>query len=260
MPIDRAFYRKGMWMHGGAFAADGTALGRPQPDPDERKPTTLAIDPRLIFLQKHTATLTEIGAKLDALKPQIDALAAKVRAMILVGYATTTDAAVDGYIFAPGAIDCRQESVPLFHRHQRQIGQVLTMQYRGDRLLVTVETDDPVALKTDFMSPAAQVLALDGKRVTKARLTEISLTGTPANPHCRVLERRQHDPLRALWLNRLKWHDHITQWCGLLQKYVELLPAVDAALAAAAPQQRLPDTSVKKTMTPAGSNPTGGDP
>jgi hypothetical protein len=157
--------------------------------------------------------------------------------MILVGYATTCDAALDGYIFAPGAIDFSQE-VPLYYRHERPIGRVLTMQYHGERLLVTAETDDPIALKTDFMSPAAQVLELNGKRVTRARLTEISLTGTPANEHCRVISRSQHDPLREFWRAQTRRCDLTQQLLGVIGDYGRLLVAT--TLAAAAPQPEPP--------------------
>jgi hypothetical protein len=153
---------------------------------------------------------------------------------VILGICATACGQIDGMTLAPGAIDCDQELPPLWHRHSRAIGKVLTLQYRGDRLLVTAESDDAVALdeRVAFMSPAVKVLAHSGNRVTSARLVEVSLTSDPANRECRIIERRQHDPLVALWRARLEQYDLIKRRVEWLKQY---LAAIPAALAAAAP-------------------------
>jgi hypothetical protein len=54
-----------------------------------------------------------------------------------------------------------------------------------------VKTNDDVARKADYFSPGFRVLEHRDGKVTRARLEEISLTGDPVNPACRVFERRE---------------------------------------------------------------------
>jgi hypothetical protein len=153
---------------------------------------------------------------------------------VLLGIAATASGQIDGMVLERGAIDCGQLDVPLFHRHSRAIGKVLTLQYRGDRLLVTAESDDAVALdeRVAFMSPAVRALEHRNGRVTRGHLLEVSLVSDPANRECRIIERRQHDPLVALWRARLEQYDLIKRRVEWLKQY---LAAIPAALAAAAP-------------------------
>jgi hypothetical protein len=136
-------------------------------------------------------------------------------------------------VLAAGAIDCSQLDVPLFHSHSREIGKVLTLQYRGDRLIVTAESDDPVAAdeRVGFMSPAVKVLTHSGKRVTSARLVEVSLTSDPCNRACRIIERREHDPMVSLWRNQLARWDLLRRRVELIGQYLEAIPVALAAMA-----------------------------
>jgi hypothetical protein len=113
--------------------------------------------------------------------------------MIIRGIVATPGTPIEGMTLLGGAFDCNSD-VPLLHRHERPIGRVLTLAYRGEDLHVMVETDDPVALKTNYFSPGFRVLAHQAGRVTSPRLVEVSLTGDPVNMACRVLERCEKDP------------------------------------------------------------------
>jgi hypothetical protein len=102
----------------------------------------------------------------------------------------------------------------------------------GGSLIATVETDDAVGRTANFMSPAVKVRAHSGNRVTSAHLVEVSILNSPANPACKIIEKREHDPLRMLWLNQLERWDLLRRRVELLREYVRLLPE---AMAASAP-------------------------
>ena len=108
--------------------------------------------------------------------------------MIVFGIAATPDAALDGHLLRPGAVDC-SHCVPLCHDYGRVIGQVVDLCYA-----VWAETDDAAALKFGHFSPAGRVIERqrcgDQWHATKFNLTEVSLTARPRNPQCVVLERR----------------------------------------------------------------------
>jgi hypothetical protein len=152
--------------------------------------------------------------------------------MILLGIAATEGGRIDNMVLAAGAIDCSQLDVPLFHSHSRPIGKVLCLQYRGDRLVVTCESDDPVAAdeRVAFLSPAVRALEHRNGRVTSARLVEVSLVSDPANRECRIIERRKSDPLIGLWRARLQQWTLIQRQVEWLKEYLEAIPAVLAAM------------------------------
>jgi hypothetical protein len=155
--------------------------------------------------------------------------------MIIRGICATPDVPVEGMTLLGGAFDCNSD-VPLLHRHDRPIGKVLTLSYRGDDLHILAETDDDVALKANYFSPGFRILSHQNGRVTRARLEEVSLTGDPVNPACRVLERQQHDPMVSFCRSQLEQRDLLKRRVELLQEYVRLIPSALAALAAAQPQ------------------------
>ena len=93
------------------------------------------------------------------------------------------------------------------------------------------ETDDDVALKANYFSPGFRVLAHQNGRVTRARLEEVSLTGDPINPACRVLERQQHDPLIELTRAWLRQHELTQRRLEWSQKYLKAIPAALAVMA-----------------------------
>jgi hypothetical protein len=68
--FDKSAYTKGMYLHGGTFGADGRMVDI-MPRVVERKAEPPAIDPRIAFLRRQTASLVEIAQKLDALAPRI---------------------------------------------------------------------------------------------------------------------------------------------------------------------------------------------
>ena len=130
--------------------------------------------------------------------------------MILVGVAATPDHVIgdgaEAMYLAPGAIDC-DDLVPLCHQHSRRIGNVISLCYVGPRLIATVETSDDAGRTANFMSASVRVLSNIGAKVTRARLLEISLTGHPRNPDCKIFERRESDPLREMFKAKANFHD-----------------------------------------------------
>jgi hypothetical protein len=153
--------------------------------------------------------------------------------MIITGIATTPGTAINGYFLEGGAIDCRQQSVPLFHNHERKIGEVISLSYRGDRLIATVETNDPVGHSSNFMSPAVRVIEHHNGRVRKAFLQELSILNSPVNEDCRILERRARDPMIEYTRARLKQFDLFREWTLLIGEYVRRIPDALAALSPA---------------------------
>ena len=121
--------------------------------------------------------------------------------MIVSGICATVHADLGGYVLLGDAVDTAQR-VKLCIEHGREIGEVTHLQYIGNDLFVTAETDDADALKLDYFSVAGRPLEREQHgnvfHVTRFRLTEISLVKTPANDRCVVLDRKPSDPFRAL--------------------------------------------------------------
>ena len=140
--------------------------------------------------------------------------------MIITGYAATPDVPLNGMILARGAIDC-STLVPLHYHHNRKIGEVIGLQYHGDNLLVTCETNDPVGRTAGFMSPTVRVLAHSNGKVTAARLIEVSLTANPVNQHCRVIERRDRDHLRDYFGAQARFYSTMLEFTTCIRKFVE---------------------------------------
>jgi hypothetical protein len=138
--------------------------------------------------------------------------------------AATADADISGHVFLGGAIDTR-ESVPLCLNHDAAhlIGEVYALYYSADRLHCWAETDDPDAAGYSFFSLAGRALERqpDGNlwRVSKARLTEVSLVRTPCNRHCRVIERTARDPCHEY----VKVRRHLDD---LMHRRISLLPRI----------------------------------
>jgi hypothetical protein len=155
--------------------------------------------------------------------------------MILFGIAATPDTAIGGMFLQAGAFDINSE-VPLLHRHERAIGRVLALSYSGDKLMVTAETDDDVGRTAGYLSPGFRVLEHRNGRVTRASLAEISITGDPVNPACRILERRERDPLLDLFRAHCNTWDLLGRGLTLCQQ--ALIATVHEMAAADAVQRQ----------------------
>ena len=134
--------------------------------------------------------------------------------MIISGIAATVHADIGGYVLLGNAIDTTKR-VKLCFEHGREIGDVTHLQYIGNDLYITAETDDETALKLDYFSVAGHPIerAQHGKywHVSRFGLTEISLVKTPANDRCVVIDRKPSDPFRAWQKTRTRQIDLFSQ-------------------------------------------------
>ena len=131
--------------------------------------------------------------------------------MIISGIAATPHTHLQGYVLLAGAVDVTRRDIPLYLNHQHQIGEVTHLMYCGHDLHCVAETDAAEAHKLDYFSVAARPLAREQRgnlwHVSRARLIEISLVKTPQNSRCRVLDRKESFPFRALEKATIQQHD-----------------------------------------------------
>jgi hypothetical protein len=133
---------------------------------------------------------------------------------VLSGRATTLDLDLArqkfrGWAFGNIAL---QDLPPLYYKHDasREVGNVTSLAYdKEGALTIVARVDDPIARRCNSFSVGATVLEysiLDADSpsgfhaiIRRARIEEISLTETPANPNATVTHRRDVSAQAEFW-------------------------------------------------------------
>jgi hypothetical protein len=118
---------------------------------------------------------------------------------LLRGYATVWRPDVERVMFARGSLKWGELPVLRYRHRDEIVGRVIELRDDAAGLFTEVETDDPIARCTAAFSIVATVQAYAIRdrfdraafraEITKATLTEISLTPTPAHPQALVHQR-----------------------------------------------------------------------